>query len=370
MTSMTVQQKPVVVKKSVQKRVKQENSFGEIIKRVALKILKFIGKILTFPFRYIGSKTWSIPGLIIRTPYILFKRALGINTGRTLKEELFGTGYHYGYEKKLTKEELIPFFPYVAAAAVTWSDESEWIKPFGYQLMNPKSFKIEHERIDAKKKAFYDPKTGLKVVVMEKGNDVIVAFGAIGAHRSIIGEKTKEDKKLNLYQHTNVVTNLLGIVPDRFRLAERFFAQLKEHHSLKGKKITLAGQCYGGTVAQYLALKNRFPASCFNCLPMGAGLQYKLGNKALREADKYVKHLVIRRDFVSDTSPIPDVILSGLGLRTPGNFGKKYRIPSAYKEGDKRHNFVLGSMMHHLGYSERAKPMEVFKDGVVKLSGF
>ena len=100
-------------------------------------------------------------------------------------------------------------------------------------------------------------------------------------------------------------------------------------------------------------------------MPIGAGFQFKLGSKALSEADSYVKHLVIKGDFVSDTSPVPDVILSGLGIRTPGNFGEKYRILSAYKESDKTHNFVLGSMMQHLGYDKRAKPKDVFKDGAI-----
>jgi predicted esterase YcpF (UPF0227 family) len=109
------------------------------------------------------------------------------------------------------------------------------------------------------------------------------------------------------------------------------------------KTIKLTGFCFGGMLAQYAALKNEVPASCFNSLQLGPKLQQDIGSEKLEKAGSYVEHFSIERDHITDSridsivefklpknleslrlTPL-DNIVNKLGIRTPGNFGKTYQ---------------------------------------------
>lgn len=56
-------------------------------------------------------------------------------------------------------------------------------------------------------------------------------------------------------------------------------------------------------------------------------------------------------------------VLSFIGIKTPGNFGKQYYIDTAYgKDATKAHTFIMGSMMKHLNFHERRLPCDLPKD--------
>jgi len=65
----------------------------------------------------------------------------------------------------------------------------------------------------------------------------------------------------------------------------------------------------------------------------------------------------VATDFVSDPRilPIFDRVLSLVGIRTPGNFGKRYVLPAGYERSDQIHSYIIGSLMKHLGYKDRDK---------------
>ena len=120
------------------------------------------------------------------------------------------------------------------------------------------------------------------------------------------------------------------------------------------------GQSRGGGYAQYIALKNKQQAICFNSVPMGAGLQAEIPTEILNKAERYCTHLCVEGDLYNDNpylSPF-DRALSTLGVRTPGSFGHCYSIPTAYKSSGDTHSYVLGSLFSYLGYDKRCKMSE------------
>jgi hypothetical protein len=271
-------------------------------------------------------------------------------------------GYSYQMQKQLSPEELKPYMLPAFFAAFIHGTDGEWI-PWGWDVIKPQALEVADENIEARDLCFFDPESGLKVAIIAKGQEAFVVFGGAGSGFSEFPDNPTRQKKRLLLDHTSVLLNLLGTVPYTYRQAETFFARLKEHPVLQGKTITLTGQCYGGSLASYVALKHNLPAVCFNALALGAGLQQDIGNAALKQADKYVTHIIAKGDPVSD-APITllDSCVGKVGIRTPGNFGIKFSIPSAYKTGAETHSFILGSILHHLGYGKRAKPWTVFPD--------
>ena len=190
-----------------------------------------------------------------------------------------------------------------------------------------------------------DPNSGLRAAIVKTENeDYIISFGSTGSR-----ETTDENKKgLFFLQYVSNIDQYLGFEPNIYDQAKKLTAALAQ---MCGKdKVSTAGHSLGGGLAQYAALHNGVKGKCFNGSPLGTGLQKRLGNK-IQAAPELISHISTRGDWLSytgNTLPIgvgvsqkdlnqtkggPDTrprymskIADLIGLRTRGNFGKKYYI--------------------------------------------
>lgn len=330
------------------------------IKEIALKIFQGLAEFFTFPTRYFGSKTWSIPGVIFKTPYLLFKKYI-CRLKIDFFENLISRGYHYKYMKKLSAAEAKNFLPYICACAFAFSSSKEWIEPFGYKIIDPKEVLPKESSFSSIGDSFVDEKTGLKFAACEKGDEVIVAFCGMNGLKKEMESETNKLKELNKYHHKAAIKNLLGFKDEFFVGAEEAVMKVISHPKFKTKKIILTGQCLGGTLAQYIALKNDIKAICFNTFQIGPGLQQIISDEKLAKADEYVSHVAAQGDFVNENlaSICLDYILGLIGIRTAGNFGQTFVIPTPYETPKDIHEYILGSFMHHLGFDKKTKPAQI-----------
>lgn len=188
--------------------------------------------------------------------------------------------------------------------------------------------------------AILDPGTGLRVTITKgPDNGYVVGFGCTG------GREKGDPKAVSINQDLANIQQYIGFEP-------RVYDQAKEIVNLAvqiwGKdKVSTAGHSLGGGLAQYSGLYNGVKARCFNASPLGVGLQQILGSK-IKQAGTLVAHISMRGDWLSHSgAPLPigipkkefahktgtdtrPRILSHLadimGIRTRGNFGKKYYI--------------------------------------------
>lgn len=327
------------------------------VSKVSQRVFQGLCQFTVFPYRYIGSKTWSIPGIIIRAPYFGVKKILGLSTNN---DTLLGSGYHYQFQKQLTKEEVKGHLEFISMAAFAHTSQFSWVQPFGYKLISPKSLGVEDSNLQIRESCFFDPESGLKVVVAEKGNDIVVSFGAMDSSKSEILDSQKS-RQISRDQWLQGATNLLGRQVPLAIQAEIFFKKLIESSQFKDKNIKITGQCLGGCLAQFVSLKHHTKSYCYNSLQLGAGLQLLVDADTLQNADEYVTHVSAKGDYLTDGYAMPffDKVLSSVGVRTPGNFGKRFFIPSAYKDSMKTHNFMLGSAMKYLGFPEKTHPKNI-----------
>src|ERR1700733_15339315 len=258
----------------------------EKISNVAKKVLKTLKTIVTFPCRYLSSKTFSILGLLLRFPFVLGKHCLKWNDpNRTFANDLFNNqGYHpFGYQD-LTPEEAKNNIKYACAAAAIQRNKHIWLKPFGYQLISATDFKSDLQVQDS---IHFDPETGLKIGVYAKGDEILITFGAYGSHATQFDTKTPEGKQKSTALQNRIVTNslagFLGSKPTLFKKADTFVKGLRNTEAFKDKKIILTGQSIGGTIASYVSLKQQISAVVLNAAPLGAGLQEEIGDENLQQ---------------------------------------------------------------------------------------
>lgn len=323
------------------------NQIIETITRVALAVFEFVKSMIG---RYVGfaHKLWS-------------------------------PGYSFCMQSFSRREDVLPYLRYIGAAGCAYSKHENLIKPFGLHLADVSNLP-DIPGMKKKDRCLYDPQTKLKVTIAEgPGNEVIVSFGAVKSSNSETWDPNKSDKenKENQYQealdqYREITLFLLGKRSPFFTKADEVFVQLKRHYEAQGKVLALSGQCLGGCIAQYVALKNKVKGYCFNCMPMGGGQQYDLGFSSLDQAKSYVTHISVKADYVSDIPGITimDFITQLFLLRTPGNFGNRFSIPSAYHDMNETHEYFLGSVVQFLGYDGRYKKMDELPDAdIVKFNG-
>lgn len=361
------------------------NALTSCIKKicsVVRKIFRSIADFIFFPIRYFGSKTWSIPGIMIRTPFAVFKKVIGLGGENTLSEELFGKGYQFK-ARILDKESTKKLIRSATFSTATHNFTPKWkeaLDSFGLNVVSPKDLVTAKNQqkfpknINVNDTRFFDPKSGLKMMVASNDSEVLIAFGALGAPR-VEMKNEKERKELEKKIWRDVVNgNLAGFKANIYEEANQLFEAIKDQPQFKGKKLKLVGHCMGGSLATYIGLKHQKQVHAFNTLAFGVGIQEQLGQKRLSEADKYVTHLSIENDFFSNCQKIStiDRLANLIGIKTPGNFGKHYKIPPAKdytaiknysKRQDAIHNFFLGSMMEYIGHSNRTLPQSLKDTG-------
>lgn len=325
----------------------------------------YLNNLVSFPMRYIGAKDYSIPGVILNLPFSVVSY---FSKDQHPENALFGAGYHRSFEKTLTPKESLQFVKYAAVSGSQDGCDQSWITPLGLQFYKLQEADFDLKNINSSitldNDCFYDFSTGLKVTISVNAHEIIVGFGAIQSLNHLQWRNPSlndDERKVNSEAVTSIQLhavrkNILGLIPPIYEQADELLQVIRSHPEFKGKKLVLSGQCFGGSIAEYLAIKNQIPAVCLNTLPLGAGLQELLGGKLLL-VDDYVTHVSVATDFVSDPRilPIFDRVLSLVGIRTPGNFGKRYVLPAGYERSDQIHSYIIGSLMKHLGYKDRDK---------------
>lgn len=337
-----------------------------------IEIFRFLGKILSFPLRYLGSKTWSLPGLIFRFPIVTIKHLFWKNLPHTYAEDLFGKGYHRFGHPILSSEEVKPYVKYASANSALQTGLLSYIEDFGYKICHPKDVidKLVDlpKELKAHQKCFFDSSTGLKIAIYKKENELLFSFGTLAGADSETTDITERIRIRNTLWNSGFAS-ASGIKSSLFMDADAVFSKIKNLPDFKDKKIVVTGQCLGGTIASFLSLKHQCQGITFNTMPMGVGLQEEIGNDKLMDADNHLTHIIARSDYFADLPRIvgvADAILNFIGLNTPGNFGKKYLVPTAYDKAWDTHRFIVGSMMAHMGFHFRTLPGEVKHDPKAK----
>jgi hypothetical protein len=322
-----------------------------------------------FPSRYIGSKSWSLPGKIARLVFGLFCRKI--------QQKLSGDGIYQFRAKTLSKEEVKKYIIYCSATMACFKQDTQdqnysnfgsWIDRFGFKLYQPTNNNHSNlpGSVQVMDRCYFDPRSGLKAVILYDDNEVILCFGSNRAGENEMSTK-KERDKMEKTIITDATKNLLGAKVQIYAQADALFQVIKQQ--FKDKKIVLTGQCFGGSLASYVALKNQVCCIGFNTLPLGVGQQQDIGKDRLNLANKYCVHISAKGDYLSDffvVKPI-DRFLCFIGIRTPGIFGVRYKIPSAYKQIIQTHIYIMGSIMHYLGYPKTSRPAILKNEDVVRV---
>jgi hypothetical protein len=325
------------------------------LKECTTEVFNKANKVVTFPLRFLGSKTWSLPGIILRTPGNLM-----------LRKPIFDeNGYHFNFQKTLTPCELRKLLKFAAVSTASFECDSKWIN----QVENLEFHRFQPGDIDEAAlphgviigdNYLIDLETGLNIVVCENESEVIASFGCRNSHHNKIHDEAQK-KCLNKIEKYSLLKSFFGASPSMYKKASSIVELLKNSKFCEGKKITLTGHSKGGSLATYAALDQKISSICINSFPLGAGLQLDLGKETLSKADQYVTHLSVKNDLYTDNkwAKKVDKFLSFLGFRTPGIFGKRFSIPSAYSDINGTHSYPCGSIMKHLGYDIRTLPSEV-----------
>jgi hypothetical protein len=301
--------------------------------------------------RFIGSKTqdgysWD------RNP---------IEQKQTTVKEQHGS-FPFNYS-----EESFQYLSYAAATATAYNvgtyeqdNAHDWAAAVDYTVINPQELFVAVPGVETRKNCFFDPSTTLKVVLMldEKKKELLVVFGATNGSQSE-AQDPAEKRCLFRRQCAQIVFNLLGGVPASYLLADKVVSTVRslfqDRHSplnrYKDYTMTLVGHSQGGSLAQYVSLKQGTPSRVINSAPLGAGLQYDIGSDKLKTANRFIQHLSVDGDWLSD-HPLAgrvDKIISALGIRTPGSFGIRKSISSPFKSRYEHHAYIVGSIGEHAG---------------------
>lgn len=342
----------------------------EKIKECARKVFAVISAVITFPLRYIGAKNWSIPGLILRTPVLLFKRIFFKEP--LTKEKFFGTGYHHSSGPRLSKEETKEMLRYMSYSLVPFRyNQDKWAEPYGAKIIPPTDLPVNLSKIPGHvqihENSFFDKNNFFKAVVLEDEHELVVTFGALHSHWPEVANQ-KEAKKKAFKPLPSIIANYFGHSPLQYKQADAFVEQLKKIAQDKGKRLVLTGQSLAGSLASYAALKHEVKAIGFNSVQFGAGLQYDIGDAKLAQADKYLTQISVDNDLLNNLPGATSIdhVLSRLGVRTPGTFGKRYRIPSVFKSMRKAHDFPMKCVMNYIGYDQNTKANELKPEDVIK----
>lgn len=308
---------------------------------------------LNIAMRYCGSKTWSICGLAAR-----LGKAKNEPDADKAKEILYGKGYHFSHQKVLTPAKTHKYVRNAFAASTLQRDcDTELNRRYHLTVVDPRTLGIDFRmipgRLEANNRRIFDPHSAVKVMIFTTPDEVLFSFGAVGSLRPEFSDNQLW-QRVTLEARTWTVTiigNLVGRIPPFYDQGEKLFFAVKDHPLFQGKRVTLIGHSMGGSLACYIGLRNQIQVQAFNSLALGAGLQQVIGDDTLKQAEDVIKHISIRGDAASDFPGIVfiDRVLSHIGLRTPGNFGRRVVAPSAYHPLDmaKTHDFFAESLQTH-----------------------
>lgn len=338
----------------------ESNPLLERVGNSASQSWSHIKQAVCFPLRYLGSKTWSVPGLIAKAPILLLEKTCSTNSAHP-HAPLFSSGYHY-QPQPASLEISQKYLSDAYIAAAVYDCDCSHFDRLGLTLLNPQELNINLSQlpgnIEANDKRFVDLTTGFKMMIVEYANEIIMAFGALASAPRELADVPEDEIALrNKLWVSVVIAELAGLTPILYEQAEAMFLEIQKHERISVKQIRLVGHSMGASQASFIGLRNQIKASCFNSLALGPSLQKAIGADRLRAADQYITHLSVHGDFFSDPPcmTLLDRFIGLVGLRTPGNFGNHFRIPSTLQSQSEIHNNFVGAIEKHLIDLERKK---------------
>jgi glycogen synthase len=254
------------------------------------------------------------------------------------------------------------FLKFLACSCTSYGNDEGWSTPFGLRLVKPWEEQVLLDYfpwgVRPHDYCYFAAETGLKVSVLENEEEVIFAFGA---HNSGATELPSE-KRIEVAdkQVDTIKENLRGGTPYLYSQAAQLIKDLMTLPRFKNKKPHLCGQSFGGSIAAYVGLSLRMNAYCLNAIMLGNGLLQKVPSKNLKEANQYIFVVSAIDDFAShwcDSVGLYQLGAALLGL--PRHVGSKYAFPSPYDSMVDRHVYMMGGVMHYLGYSSRTRTSEL-----------
>lgn len=327
--------------------------WAERIRALALEIFRYLADFASIFTRYLGSKDWSVPGVILRAPTLLFHRLMG-------RPSTLSSGYERGFQE-LGKKEAERFLPHAFATAFVTSFKSDYLHR-DFEEVDPRNLgplpNLPPE-VQRHERGFFHPPTRLRVALLRSRKErekYILAFSSLKPNSKEVPAAEQIQRK------ASQVFAWAGGVPQVFEVASQLVNSLKQSGIFQDQQLELTGMCFGAALCSYAALQNGVPAVCFNSCPLGVGLQQKIGSEKLKKASQYITHISSRHDFISDPFALSslDLIVSRLGLRTPGNFGKRFRISRVpHYDSFQNHAYILGNLLHHCGLNERTKGNQI-----------
>ncbi len=256
---------------------------------------------------------------------------------------------------------------YAAMTCASFTNDASWIEPFKIRLFSAEQsdVQISNQLLEKRKYCFFDRNTGLKIAIGEGQHEVLIAFGAMGSAATEVAE---EEKKAFLEKQKGLATsNLYGIsVVPAYEEAANFVSEIQVHPYFRNKKIILVGQSLGGSLAQYAALKNALEAKCFNPIPLGRAHINALKQQkvSFENSNHLITIISSEGDYATDIPNSMIVKAVNLVATGPQLFGKKYPIPSAYKDLIENHSYFMGSLMKYIGYDIRTKASELHPNDI------
>jgi len=330
------------------------------VEKIARSCFAVLKAFLFSPQNFIGAKSYSLIGVAFRYSSSILKNLSTSSASSPPLDELFGKGYNHFAQMRLSPQELKPFFKYAAACSYITRCHTDWIAPFNFNVLSRQQLSPSHELetafpdLEIHENCLFNPKSSMKIALLERENELVVVFGALGSFRP--GTQTTNSDLI--YPG---VENFLGAIPSLYQEADEILKWIKERPNLQNRNITLTGLCLGGSLASYCALRNELKAICLNTLSLGAGLQAQIPSETLQNAEDYVTNIHADGDYYSDNRifDVIDFIACAIGIKTPGSFGKRFSIPSAFVDRIETHSRILSSFMKHCGQEITTRPSEI-----------
>lgn len=342
--------------KFVSSKEETRSDFELWVNKIAVAVINTLSYLSSCVTRYIGSKSFSIWGVSYRLCSHIAHKIFDSSYNKSLDKALFFDHYQF-LHTPATKKKAKSFIEASSCCTFVQSSDKKWVEKLELNVIDPKSLDLQMDGIKCCDGYILDVESGLKIALCEKNGKVYISYSAKRAAYPG-AESLNESKDYIAVENSAIVSNLVGGKPARYLRGIVITKALLNSSFMQGKQVHLTGQCFGGSVAQAAALTFGVKATLFNTFAMGAGIQQLVGDKNILKAKKLITHVSAKSDYVSQPWYIKpfDYTLGFLGIRTAGNFGKKFSIPTAYTDTAETHKYFLGSLFEYLGYDKRDLP--------------
>lgn len=252
--------------------------------------------------------------------------------------------------------------PACITAATCRQDDASWTTPLGAQSLDLSAFAAQLPpgfTYLPHLKTIVHKDCAIVIKVYETDQKRFICFGSKSA---ILHTGLDDVEKISKGILAKGIQGALGINAPFFdpTIAIADFLTTQTPLFNDAKETQFIGHSYGGSLAEISAIHTGKKAISFAPFHLGIDIQYKLGSQKLADAMNNVKVIFVENDWLmSKPANLLLKICAFLRIRFPNNFGNHFRMPSAYKSSQASHDYLLGSYMHNLGYSNRTKPCDL-----------